>query len=196
MRLGPDFEEAIKALRSSEEYLEYESSKPRTKNRSDLALKLGKRIAKSPELGRARDLAVPYARWLDTQELLKNADTVIIENAVKTYDEIYDAFYEGINDFLIAHGYPPIGFIKGYAPHMQQMDVQESLVSALMQLGEAGFVFDALHRRRITLNINSRFFLKFIYEIVNDDIIKIFTAKVRITIGGHHLKYTVTKFKN
>ena len=31
------------------------------------------------------------------------------------YSRQYDLFYDAINDFLTAHGYSTIGFIKGYA---------------------------------------------------------------------------------
>ena len=66
-----------------------------------------------------QELAQNYARWMDTQELLKSADNKIIETAAKKYAEIFDEFYSAINDFLVAHGYEPIGYIKGYAPHMR-----------------------------------------------------------------------------
>ena len=61
----------------------------------------------------------PYSRWLETQERLDGADTTIIDNAVKKYQELFNTFYDATNDFLVAHGYEPIGFIRGYAPHLQ-----------------------------------------------------------------------------
>ena len=36
---------------------------------------------------------------------------------------------------LTAHGYSTIGFIKGYAPHMQGEDTQNKLLSALRSMG-------------------------------------------------------------
>lgn len=49
----------------------------------------------------------------------KGVDRDKIQRAVKAYTEAYNDFYDAINDFLVAHGYKPIGFIKDYAPHMQ-----------------------------------------------------------------------------
>ncbi|MEG0780413.1 MAG: hypothetical protein RR426_07395, partial [Oscillospiraceae bacterium] len=82
-------------------------------------------------------LAQQLSRWMVNQELLESGelDAVKIENAVKKYSEQFDLFYEAINDFLVAHGYETIGFIKGYAPHMQGVDTQNKLVSALKALG-------------------------------------------------------------
>lgn len=82
-----------------------------------------------------RELAQQVARWLDTQEKLKTADTTIIEAAVKAYQKQYQLFYDAINDFLAAHGYEPIGFIKGYAPHMQPEETTDLLGKALKSFG-------------------------------------------------------------
>lgn len=43
----------------------------------------------------------------------KKIDSVRIDNAVKHFTERYNDMYEAINDFLVAHGTEPIGFIKG-----------------------------------------------------------------------------------
>ena len=82
-----------------------------------------------------RDLAVKLAGWMQTQEDLKTADTTIIEAAAKKYAEIFDEYYDAINDFLVAHGYEPIGYIRGYAPHMQPEENQNLLNKALGAMG-------------------------------------------------------------
>lgn len=92
------------------------------------------------EFGLSREeekLAVKYARWLQTDEALHSGkvDAVKVENAAKKYSELFDQFYDAINDFLVAHGYEPIGFIKGYAPHIQPENNQNLLNKALNTLG-------------------------------------------------------------
>ena len=84
-----------------------------------------------------RALAQQLARWTQNQEWLRSGelDSVKINNAVKKYAEQYDLFYDAVNDFLTAHGYGTIGFIKGYAPHMQGVDTQNKLLSALRSMG-------------------------------------------------------------
>ena len=68
-----------------------------------------------------RELAQRYADWLETKRELESGevDRVRVENAAAKYSGLYNEFYAAINDFLVAHGYEPIGFIKGYAPHFQ-----------------------------------------------------------------------------
>lgn len=78
-----------------------------------------------------RRLAIQYSRWLETQERLQGADTIIIGNAVEKYRELFNQLYDAANDFLVAHGYEPIGFIRGYAPHLQSQETQERFNSAL-----------------------------------------------------------------
>ena len=56
-----------------------------------------------------RKLAKQYAKWLEAQE--------------------------AINDFLVVHGYQPIGFIKGYAPHLQPQDVHSTLSNVMRSMG-------------------------------------------------------------
>lgn len=84
-----------------------------------------------------RGLAQRLARWTQNQEWLESGelDSVKINNAVQKYTEQYDLFYGAVNDFLTAHGYGTIGFIKGYAPHMQGVDTQNKLMSALRSMG-------------------------------------------------------------
>lgn len=85
----------------------------------------------------ARDLARRYADWLQTQEDLAGTDVdqTKVEHAVETYRTLYDKFYKAINHFLVAHGYEPIGFIKGYAPHFQPEAESGKLEKALKSIG-------------------------------------------------------------
>lgn len=82
-------------------------------------------------------LAQRYARWLETKEALDSGalDSVKVENAAMKYTQMFDDYYEAINDFLVSHGYDPIGFIKGYAPHLQPEEAANLLDKALRSLG-------------------------------------------------------------
>lgn len=84
-----------------------------------------------------RELAQRYADWLETKRELDSGsvDKMRVENAAKKYSGLYDEFYAAINDFLVAHGYEPIGFIKGYAPHFQPEAESSKLESALKAIG-------------------------------------------------------------
>ena len=84
-----------------------------------------------------RELAQRYADWLETKRELDSGsvDKARVENAAKKYSGLYDEFYAAINDFLVAHGYEPIGFIKGYAPHFQPEAESGKLESALKAIG-------------------------------------------------------------
>ena len=85
----------------------------------------------------ARGLARRYADWLQTQEDLAGTDVdqTKVEHAVEAYRTLYDKFYKAINHFLVAHGYEPIGFIKGYAPHFQPEAESGKLEKALKSIG-------------------------------------------------------------
>lgn len=84
-----------------------------------------------------RELAQRYADWLETKRELDSgeADRVRVENAAAKYSGLYNEFYAAINDFLVAHGYEPIGFIKGYAPHFQPEAESGKLERALKAIG-------------------------------------------------------------
>lgn len=84
-----------------------------------------------------RKIAEQYSRWLETKEVLESGrvDSVKVENAVKKYSEMFDQFYDATNEFLVAHGYEPIGFIKGYAPHIQPTENQNLLNKAFKAMG-------------------------------------------------------------
>lgn len=62
-------------------------------------------------------------------------DQTRVNNAVETYRALYNQMYDAINDFLVAHGYEPIGFRKDYAPHMQTEETQNLLQKAFRHLG-------------------------------------------------------------
>ena len=79
-----------------------------------------------------------YAAYLDAQKRVKDTagvDAAIVDAAVKAYGTLYQELYEGINTFLTAHGYKPIGFIEGYAPHMQPETAKTAFSKALKMLG-------------------------------------------------------------
>ena len=84
-----------------------------------------------------RELAQRYADWLETKKELDSGevDRVKVENAAAKYSGLYNEFYAAINDFLVAHGYEPIGFIKGYAPHFQPEAESGKLERALKAIG-------------------------------------------------------------
>ena len=83
----------------------------------------------------AFQLALRYKAWLNTQARLEGQDAGKINKAADAYAEAYNDFYDGINDFLVNHGYEPIGFIQGYTPHMQTDEAKAGLSGVLQRLG-------------------------------------------------------------
>lgn len=81
------------------------------------------------------DLAEKYRKWLNTQASLKNADADKVTRAAEWLTKQYGEIYDAINDFLVSHGYKPIGFIKGYAPHLQPEKQMSGFANALQRLG-------------------------------------------------------------
>lgn len=83
------------------------------------------------------ELAERYKAWLDTQARLQDADVNAkkIEEAAAEYKKAYNEFYDLINEFLVSHGYDPIGYVKGYAPHMQPEKAQEGTAKFLKLIG-------------------------------------------------------------
>lgn len=81
------------------------------------------------------DLAEQYRKWQNTQASLKNADADKVTKAADWLTKQYGQIYDAINDFLTAHGYKPIGFIKGYAPHLQPEETMSGFAKALQRLG-------------------------------------------------------------
>lgn len=49
-------------------------------------------------------------------------DQAKIENAVKAFRQIYDEFFQKMNEVLVRNGYPPVEYRKGYFPHFQGQD--------------------------------------------------------------------------
>lgn len=79
-----------------------------------------------------------YQAYISAMEDLKTsreADATAVQAAVQAYSGIYRELYEGINTFLVAHGYQPIGFIEGYAPHLQPEAEKTAFTKALKLLG-------------------------------------------------------------
>ena len=68
-----------------------------------------------------RKLAQRYSLYLEAQDAFDGGkvDKVIVANAAKAYTGLYDDFHDAYNRFLAVHGYPPVPYRKGYAPHMQ-----------------------------------------------------------------------------
>lgn len=83
------------------------------------------------------ELVERYKAWLDTQARLQDTDVDAkkIEEAAEEYKKAYNEFYDLINEFLVSHGYDPIGYVKGYAPHMQPEKVQEGTAKFLKLIG-------------------------------------------------------------
>lgn len=83
------------------------------------------------------ELVKRYKAWLDTQARLQDADVDAkkIEEAAAGYKKAYNEFYDLINEFLVSHGYDPIGYVKGYAPHMQPEKAQEGTTKFLKLIG-------------------------------------------------------------
>lgn len=83
----------------------------------------------------AYQLARRYKAWLSTQARLQGQNAEKINKAADAYAAAYNDFYEAINDFLVNHGYEPIGFVQGYTPHMQSDDVKSGLSGFLRRMG-------------------------------------------------------------
>lgn len=83
------------------------------------------------------ELVERYKAWLDTQARLQDEDVDAkkIEEAAAGYKKAYNEFYDLINEFLVSHGYDPIGYVKGYAPHMQPEKAQEGTAKFLKLIG-------------------------------------------------------------
>lgn len=83
------------------------------------------------------ELVEQYKAWLDTQARLQDTDVDAkkIEEAAEEYKKAYNEFYDLINEFLVSHEYDPIGYVKGYAPHMQPEKAQEGTAKFLKLIG-------------------------------------------------------------
>lgn len=84
------------------------------------------------------EIADRLSQWRQAQaDILANPeiDNQRVAAATQVLRERYASYYDAINDFLAAHGYKPIGFIKGYAPHLQPEAQRKGLQKLLDGLG-------------------------------------------------------------
>ena len=84
------------------------------------------------------EIADRLSQWRQAEaDILANpeVDKKRVEAATKVLRERYASYYDAINDFLAAHGYKPIGFIHGYAPHLQPEEQKNALQKMLDSLG-------------------------------------------------------------
>ena len=65
----------------------------------------------------------------------KNLDVEKCRAAVTTFRECYNLYYDAINEFLVMHGYSPIGFQKNYMPRLQKEADITALRERLNALG-------------------------------------------------------------
>lgn len=63
----------------------------------------------------------------------------VVQKAAEQLRQKYSDYYDAINDVLVAHGYPEIGFIKNYAPHTNDKSMREAM-SIFERLGLADTV--------------------------------------------------------
>ena len=84
-----------------------------------------------------RKLAERIGQWMQAKETMEsdNVDGAIVEKAAQKYGEQFNKFYDALNDFLVAHGYETIGFIRGYAPHLQPEKTQTTMKKVFHRLG-------------------------------------------------------------
>lgn len=79
---------------------------------------------------------IKYAQWIAMQEGYSGkVDEERCKAAAAVYRQLFDDYFEAINDFLVAHGANPIGKIEGYTPHITANDKVNLLSNALEQLG-------------------------------------------------------------
>ena len=63
----------------------------------------------------------------------------VVQEAADKLRQKYSDYYDAINDVLVAHGYPEIGFLKNYAPHTNEESVKKAM-SIFERLGLADTV--------------------------------------------------------
>ena len=76
-----------------------------------------------------------------TEAIDKGLNIMRVAAEADWFRQKYALYYDAINDFLVSHGYRPIGFIKNYAPHMQEENMSK-LSKALSRLGFGEHVFE------------------------------------------------------
>lgn len=74
-----------------------------------------------------------YSELLKTDS--KYIDIEKVRDAVTVFRECYNLYYDAINEFLVMHGYKPIGFQKNYMPRLQKEADISALRESLTALG-------------------------------------------------------------
>ena len=99
------------------------------KTRWDLAVEF--------DLDRAQsEWMMKYAQWITMKEgKPESVDETKCMEAAKKYRELFDNYFDAINDFLVSHGGQPIGKIEGYAPHISLNEKVNLLNQTLEKLG-------------------------------------------------------------
>ena len=94
-------------------------------------------IAVEFDLDRAQsEWMMKYAQWLTMKEgKPESVDEEKCMEAAKKYRELFDSYFDAINDFLVSHGGQPIGKIEGYAPHISLNEKVNLLNQTLEKLG-------------------------------------------------------------
>lgn len=89
------------------------------------------------DLDRAQsEWMMKYAQWLTMKEgKPESVDETKCMEAAKKYRELFDNYFDAINDFLVSHGGKPIGKIEGYAPHISLNEKVNLLNQTLEKLG-------------------------------------------------------------
>ena len=89
------------------------------------------------ELDRAQsEWMMKYAQWITMKEgKPESVDEEKCMEAAKKYRELFDNYFDAINDFLVSHGGQPIGKIEGYAPHISLNEKVNLLNQTLEKLG-------------------------------------------------------------
>lgn len=89
------------------------------------------------DLDRAQsEWMMKYAQWLTMKEgKPESVDEEKCMEAAKKYRELFDNYFDAINDFLVSHGGKPIGKIEGYAPHISLNEKVNLLNQTLEKLG-------------------------------------------------------------
>ena len=89
------------------------------------------------DLDRAQsEWMMKYAQWLTMKEgKPESVDEEKCMEAAKKYRELFDSYFDAINDFLVSHGGQPIGKIEGYAPHISLNEKVNLLNQTLENLG-------------------------------------------------------------
>ena len=89
--------------------------------------------------------------------------------------------------------------VLGHAVHrhdVRQVDLRGGLAGKF-NLGFLGSLFQALEGHRILLEVDTAVLCSELAgEPVNDDLVKIVTAQVRVTVGGQHLEHAVTELED